>query len=203
MLYHKGTGEIKTQRLLLRRFTVDDDEAMFENWAKDERVTRFLGYAPHSSSEETRQVLAVWCADYENESYYDWAVEFEGEVIGSVTVVNMNNKNECAELGYTLGYDYWNRGITTEAVSAVRDFLFEEVGVHRIEITHAVKNPASGRVARKCGFKYEGIKRESYRNYKGKFYDVAVYGIVRKDWKKLKKAEKTAESEIAPDNLTT
>ena len=47
MITHKGTQTIHTERLILRKFTVEDAQAMFENWANDERVTRFLTWCPH------------------------------------------------------------------------------------------------------------------------------------------------------------
>ena len=72
----------------------------------------------------------------------------------------------------------------TEAAKAVTDYLFAEVGVNRIEISHAVKNPASGRVAQKCGYKYEGTRREYFKTYAGEFLDIAIYGIIKSDWEK-------------------
>ena len=53
MITHKGTQTIHTERLILRKFTVDDAQAMFENWASDERVTRYLTWCPHESPEAT------------------------------------------------------------------------------------------------------------------------------------------------------
>ena len=81
-----------------------------------------------------------------------------------------------------MGCAYWNRGLMTEAVKAVTDFLFREVGVNRIEISHAVKNPASGRVAEKCAFRFEGTKREYYKTFAGEFLDISYRGLVRSDW---------------------
>ena len=66
MVTHKGTQTIQTERLTLRRFKTQDAQPMFCNWANDERVTRFLTWASHGSPELTRELLEVWCADYEN-----------------------------------------------------------------------------------------------------------------------------------------
>ena len=155
-----GTRTIETERLLLRRFRIDDAQEMFDNWAKDGRVSEFLTWSPHISSDFTRQLLEGWSAAYEDLNTYNWAIEFEGKTIGGISVVRLNTRHEYAELGYCIGYDYWNRGIMTEAAGAVIDYLFAEVGVNRVGISHAVKNPGSGRVAQKCGLTYEGTKRE-------------------------------------------
>ncbi len=182
MITHKGTKPIQTERLLLRRFTVKDAKAMFENWANDERVTRFLSFLPHGKVEVTKALLEDWCAAYEKDSTYNWAIEFDGTVIGSISVVDFNARSERAAIGYCMGFDYWNKGIMTEAAKAVIDYLFAEVGVNRVEISHAVKNPGSGRVAQKCGLQYEGTRREYFKSSTGEFLDIAHYAILRSDW---------------------
>ena len=70
----------------------------------------------------------------------------------------------------------------TEAAGAVIDFLFREINVHRITITHATKNPASGKVAQYCGLTLEGVRREYFKSTFGEFLDIAVYSILRKEW---------------------
>ena len=90
MITHKGTQTIHTDRLILRKFTVDDAQAMFENWASDERVTRYLTWCPHESPEATRQLLELWCAAYENPSAYNWVMEYEGTPIGNISVVRLS-----------------------------------------------------------------------------------------------------------------
>ena len=84
MITHKGTQMLRTERLTLRRFFMDDAQAMFENWANDERVTRDLTWLPHESPEFTRQLLAGWCAAYDNLSTYNWAIIYEGTPIGNI-----------------------------------------------------------------------------------------------------------------------
>ncbi len=186
MITHKGTKTLYTERLILRKFTVDDAEDMYNNWTNDERVTRFLSWSPHKSALETKELLKGWCAAYESDNTYNWAIEYKGEAIGSLSVVILHEKREFADLGYCMGYDYWNKGIMTEAVRAVVDYLFSEIGVNRIGISHAVKNPGSGRVAQKCGLTYEGTRRELYKDHNGEFHDISEYGIIRKDWEKSK-----------------
>ena len=182
MLTHKGTQEIKTERLTLRRYTVEDARQMYDNWAKDPRVTRFLTWPPHASPELTAELLKEWVAAYIAPNNYNWVMEYEGQCIGSVSVVRCNDRNESAELGYCMGYGYWNKGLMTEAVKAVIAFLFDEVGFHRVVIRHAVQNPASGRVAQKCGLTYEGTEREVFKDREGVFLDIAGYSILREEW---------------------
>lgn len=184
MLTHKGTQTLSTARLTLRRFAVEDADAMYQNWASDKRATRFLTWQPHESAEQTKQLLTLWISEYEKSDYYNWVIEFDKKIIGNISVVRCENRSEVAHLGYCMGFDYWGKGIMTEAVRAVIDYLFEEIGFHRITICHAVKNPASGKVAKKCGLTLEGTRRECFKSYDGEFLDICDYGILRQEWKK-------------------
>lgn len=187
MLTHKGTQTIHTERLTLRKFVFEDAKAMYENWAKDERVTKFLTWPPHENLETTQYVLSMWCDDYKNDNFYQWAIVYEGKVVGSISVVRISDENELAELGYCLSYDYWGKGIMTECAKAVINFLFEEVSVNRVSICHAVQNPASGKVAKNCGLEFEGTHTEEFKTRWGEFLDISYYAIVRKEWEKLNK----------------
>ena len=181
MLAHKGTEIIKTERLTLRRFTSDDAQRMFDTWANDERVTRFLTWGPHGNVEVTKFIINDWCNSYKNQDFYNWAIEFEGKLIGSIACVDKNESSNHCEIGYCIGHDFWGKGIMSEAVNAVTDYLINKIGYNRIEICHATKNPASGKVAQKCGYKYEGTKREYFKSLNGEYLDIAFYSILKSD----------------------
>ena len=185
MLNHKGTQTIKTERMTLRRFAMDDAPDMYRNWACDPRVTRYVTWNPHGSVEDTVTLMDLWVPRYESERYYNWAMEYEGEVIGNVEAVGISDKSENAELGYCMSANHWNRGLMTEAVSAIRDFLFRDVGIHRLVIRHAADNPASGRVAQKCGCIYEGCQRGAIKHPDGEFFDILCYALLRPEWEAL------------------
>lgn len=182
MLTHKGSVALTTPRLTLRPLTPDDSEDMFNNWANDERVTRFLTWLPHSSPEKTKELLTLWYSNYSNPDYYNWAIVYEGHPIGNISVVRISERDEYAELGYCIGHAYWGKGIMTEAASAVTDYLFKEVGMNKVSISHAVKNPASGEVAKKCGMKFEGTSRQDFKSAAGEFLDISHYSILRSEW---------------------
>lgn len=187
MLTHKGTKTIKTDRLILRKYRKTDAKDVFEAWTGDKAVTRYMTFTPHESKEQTADTLEKWCTLYTRDNVYLWAIQMGDKVIGNINVVTISNTLESCEVGYCLGVKYWGQGIMTEAAQAVIDFLFRQVGVNRIELSHAVGNPSSGRVAEKCGMKYEGTKREAFKSPDGKFCDLKCYGIVKSDWQKIDK----------------
>ena len=183
MLTHKGTRELRTGRLVLRRVTEGDAEIMYRNWASDDEVTKFLTWPTHESVEVSRMVIDDWIWNYARDDYYQWGIEYEGELIGSIAVVSQSDRIEKAEIGYCMGRRWWHRGIMTEALGAVVDYLFTEVGMQRIESRHDPRNPHSGDVMRKCGMKSEGVRRRSDWNNQG-ICDAAHYAILREEWER-------------------
>lgn len=177
---HLGTRRIETERLVLRRFTLDDADAMYRNWASDPEVTKFLMWPTHSSVEVTKEVLTDWVASYEKDDRYEWCItkKEDGEPIGSIGVVKVSDRIKMAEIGYCISRDCWHQGITSEAMKAVMTYLLEEVGMERIESRHDPKNPHSGAVMRKCGLQYEGTRIHADWNNSG-ICDVALYGYVK------------------------
>lgn len=177
---HLGTRKLETERLVLRRFTLEDAGAMYRNWASDPEVTKFLTWPTHSSVDVTKMVLADWVADYEKEDTYQWCIarKENDEPIGNIAVVSSNPKAEAFEIGYCISRKCWHQGITSEALKAVMHFLLEEVGAKRIESRHDTKNPHSGNVMKKCGLKYEGTRIQADWNNTG-ICDCALYGYVK------------------------
>ncbi|MCM8711787.1 GNAT family N-acetyltransferase [Clostridium sp. SYSU_GA19001] len=174
-----GTKTIETKRLILRKFTLSDAEDMYKNWASDDEVTKFLTWPSHSDVEVSRKVIDTWIKGYSDDKNYQWCIELKstGEAIGSIGVVDYKENIKAVEIGYCIGRKYWNQGITSEALKALIEFFFEEVGVNRIESRHDPLNPNSGKVMLKCGLKYEGTRIKAGRNNTG-ICDVAMYGII-------------------------
>ena len=182
MLTHKGTQPLETPRLILRPFAAEDAPAMYRNWASDPEVTKFLTWPAHSREEVSAAVLTDWVGQYNDPRYYQWAIVLRelGEPIGSISVVRQNEQVAEAEIGYCIGSNWWHRGIVSEALAAVIDYLFVQVGMNRIAARHDPNNPHSGGVMRKCGMTYEGTTRQSDRNNQG-ICDAAHYAILRSD----------------------
>lgn len=87
-----------------------------------------------------------------------------------------------AHIGYCIGKNWWNRGITSEALSLVLEYLFHEIGVSRIESRHDPKNINSGAVMKKCGMQYEGTLRKADWNNQG-VCDASYYAILSEEYK--------------------
>lgn len=178
-----GTRYIETDRLILRRFERPDALAMFENWANDGEVTRFLTWPAHTDVSVTEGILSEWVPQYEDPAYYNWAIvlkENGPQPVGNISVVRWEQEGQVPIVGYCLGRRWWHQGIMTEALGAVISFLFEQVDVGRVETYHDPNNPHSGGVMRKCGMAFQGIREKSDRNNQG-VCDAAHYSIERED----------------------
>lgn len=177
-----GTQTIETERLVLRRFKLDDAEDMYSNWTSRPKVNKFLTWPLHPSADFTRHLLEGWIARYEDGGYFNWVIEYKenGTVIGNISVVELNEKIESAAIGYCMSDDYWGRGIMPEALKAVMDYLFDVVGLNRVCACHDVNNPKSGRVMDKAGMKREGILRDAAGNNQG-IHDVEWHSMIRRE----------------------
>ncbi len=183
---HRGTVELATPRLVLRRFTTDDAKPMFDTWASDPAVTRFLRWSPHRDWGATAELLHEWCKNYARLDFYSWAVCLRagGTLIGSIAVGTAEADDGWQrpvppaphwEPGYAYGRAYWGRGYATEALCAVRDFWFAQAGGDFLACCHAVENPASGRVMQKAGFAYD--HDAFYHRFDGSAVACRVYGL--------------------------
>ena len=183
MITHRGTVVLESDRLILRRFVVNDAEMMFRNWASDPVVTQFMTWPAHVDVSVSQAVLGMWVKDYERENSYQWAIvpKAFGEPIGSIGVVSILDSVQSAEIGYCIGQNWWHQGYTSEALSLVLRFLFEEVGFNRIQACHDIQNPNSGGVMRKCGMMFEGTLRQFGVNNQG-IVDIAMYSILKSEW---------------------
>ena len=180
--HHLGTQPLQTPRLLLRRFTLDDAQNMFDLWCNDPEVTRFLSWGPHGTIDNTKRLLKSWRQRYEDTMFYNWCIEFEGLPIGGIDLIMRSEKSLRAELGYCLSNRYKGRGLVTEAACAVLTFAFEDVGLHKICAKHDVENPASGRIMQKLGMRQEGYMKLDAQRLDGTYSDMVLYGILRDEW---------------------
>ena len=175
-----GTQTLETERLILRRWDKGDARAMYENYASDPQVTKFMSWPRHENIETSEYIVSDWGNSYSKDNYYEWAIvpKDMNEPIGSIGAVRVDEDLSLVHVGYCIGSKWWHRGITSEAFAAVINFFFDEVGVERIEAQHDPRNPHSGGVMKKCGLKYEGTLRKTYRNNQG-ICDASYYGLLK------------------------
>ncbi|MBS5777141.1 GNAT family N-acetyltransferase, partial [Finegoldia magna] len=153
---------MKTDKMILRKFTINDADKMYENWASDSRVTKFLTWKPHTSLKESEKIIKQWINDDKN--VYFAICNTNNENIGCISASLIKENPITYAIGYCLAYDYWLQGIMTESLKIMLKYLFEEKNAVRVEATHDRRNSASGKVMMNANMKYEGCLRKSATN---------------------------------------
>lgn len=183
MLNHSCTITLETERLILRRFTIHDTEAVYNNWTSDSKVSKYMRWEHHKNINETRLKINDWLERYNKKNFYQWAITIKGteEPIGAIGLFVVNEGDMCGDFGYSISRKHWGQGIASEALKAVIKFAFEVVGFNRIESYHSINNPASGKVMQNAGMKFEGLARQKYKSNFG-FEDCNMYAVLKEDF---------------------
>jgi ribosomal-protein-alanine N-acetyltransferase len=175
----KDLPTLETDRLILRKMTSDDAEAVFA-YASDPEVTHYVSWETHLSIEDSKAFLDLATSKYESGGEPDWGIVYKGDhrFVGTCGIVFWEPYHARAELGYTLSRDYWGRDLMAEAVRAMISFGFKEMNLNRIEARCIAENVASARVMEKAGMLYEGTLRQR-ELIKGEHRDMKIYSILR------------------------
>lgn len=147
-----NTPKLETERLILRKFTKDDLDALFLI-LKDEEVNKFLPWYPMKNLEETKRFYEErYAAKYAEPQAYAYAICLKSDnyPIGYIKV----DMNDSYDLGYGLRKEFWHKGIVSEAAQALVEQLKKD-GIPYITATHDINNPRSGGVMKRIGMEYK------------------------------------------------
>jgi RimJ/RimL family protein N-acetyltransferase len=173
---------ITTDRLVLRRFRLDDAAALAAYRSVPE-VARYQSWtSPYSLDKARYAVQTMVAADPSYPGWFQYAVELadEKQLIGDVGV-NLADNLMQAEIGYTLTPERQGHGYATEAVRAVLDHLFRVQGLHRVSAECDARNVASARLLERVGFTREGLRRQ-HTWIKHEWTDDLLYGLLAEEW---------------------
>ena len=145
---------LTTERLVLRPPRAHDAQPIYDGYARDPAVARFVIWMPHQSIEETHAFLRIFVAEARGDDGYPWVITLgDAEVIGAM---HLRLHGPRAEFGFNIASAQWNQGYGTEAVRAVIAFAFTLEGIERVQAVCHVDNGASARVMEKAGMRREG-----------------------------------------------
>jgi [ribosomal protein S5]-alanine N-acetyltransferase len=175
---------LETERLILRRLTIDDKEDLYE-YASEPMVSRFVPWEAHKSLEDSEEFLTYITNAYAQCKKLSWAIELKDEqkMIGTIDFVNWVPKHYKAEITYVLSPKYWGLGYTMEAAKEILRYGFDTMQLNRVEAPIMIENKQSQRVLEKLGLKFEGTARETFL-LNGEFLDLAMYSILKKEYLK-------------------
>ena len=168
---------LETPRLLLRPFTIEDVDAIYQ-YGSNPNVTKYLIWQGAASKEEAKEAIENFLT---NKGVYAISLKDTNLCIGCIDI-RIDETNEKASFGYLIDEPYWYQGYMKEALDAILKHCFEDIGLHRVESTHYKANPNSGKVMQKAGMLFEGEAKQEVK-VKGVFHDVLHYGITKSIWK--------------------
>ena len=146
---------IETKRLILREFTIDDYEAVYE-FNSNKEVHKYTGDEIINSLERAKEIIEqIWLKDYEKYGYGRWAVIYkpENKIIGFAGLKYLSEIRE-TDIGYRLLPKYWGMGIASEVAKPIIDFGFNQLNLERIIGIAMPENIGSWKVLEKIGLTF-------------------------------------------------
>jgi RimJ/RimL family protein N-acetyltransferase len=151
--------QFETKRLYLRKPLISDAVPIFEQYAQDEEVTKYLTWQPHKNLKETKEFLRRCVSVWKDGTAFPWSIirKSDQQFLGMIEIVEINHAG--LNVGYVLAKKYWGKGYMPEALKAIINWGFAQNEIFRVWAYCDVENIASAKVMEKSGMQQEGILR--------------------------------------------
>lgn len=172
-----------SDNLLLRTYTYEDATTLFRTIDKNRTHLRpWLAWVDHSIKEEhSLQFIQTAQVQMRQQTSLAMGIFSAGMLIGGIGMHGWDHQLQKAEVGYWLAKDRQGQGVMQQSVTAFINYLFGRLQLNKIEIRFHPANDRSAAVAKRQGFKIEGILRDAQKR-NGLLQDVVVAGLLRKEW---------------------
>ncbi|MBX0358410.1 GNAT family N-acetyltransferase [Halobacillus sp. Nhm2S1] len=176
--------ELETDRLKLVEITDEYIESYYSIMSKDE-VTKYYGMPSLTNRYQAENIVHSFRDNFAVEKSIRWGIIWKetNAFIGTVGLNNWSPFSRKAEVGYELDPSFWRKRITSEAVSAVVDYAFRELGLYRLGAVTFPQNEASSGLLRRLGFKEEGVLR-GYLFQDDQNHDALMFSRLQKEYLK-------------------
>jgi ribosomal-protein-serine acetyltransferase len=170
----------------LRPFVESDAGEIFKVVKSNlEHLHTFLHWATADFNLETAREFIkrseMEAAEKKNQGF---GIFLNSKLVGTIGFVKFNWTSKRTEIGYWIAKDYEGRGIITKSCRELINYAFDKLDMNRIEIRCATANVRSCAIPEKLGFKLDGILRQAEWRHT-QFYDMAVYSMLKEEWKKV------------------
>ncbi|MDJ0567910.1 MAG: GNAT family N-acetyltransferase [Pleurocapsa sp. MO_192.B19] len=149
---------IETSRLKLRSPSLQDAPAIFEQYAQDKQVTKYMTWQPHQNVETTQKFVQRCIDALATKTDFYWVI-LPKKAKKAVGMIRLQHQNYHTSLGYVLARPYWNQGLMTEALQPLVGWAITQPDIYRVWAVCDCENLASARVLEKVGMTREGILR--------------------------------------------
>ncbi len=158
---------LTTQELKLRPLEPTDVELLWPD-ISDPEISKYMAWEAHTDKAQTRAFLQGEITRRTSGNGMTWGIFKDGAFCGIVSLIALTRSHRAltynkAELAYWLGRAHQGRGMMTAAVRRVMQFAFQELGLHKLCVSHFGDNIASQRLIQRCGFRYVGEQIEEFQ----------------------------------------
>ena len=181
--WREGLPALVTATLTLRELRLTDATSLLTLLTTEE-VTRFI--SPPPTTVEGFERFILWTQrERAAGNYISFGVVPAGSdtAIGLFQIRKLEPGFATAEWGFALGSQYWGKGIFAEGALLVMDFVFDTMGVHRLEARAVVQNGRGNGALQKIGATREGVLHKSFLR-DGEYLDQILWAIVDADWRR-------------------
>jgi diamine N-acetyltransferase len=165
-------------RVILRAIE-REDLPDYVQWMNDPAVLEYFGDMVPLSLEKEE----AWYEDMlQNPSFRAFAIEFDGQHVGSVGLSDIDGRNARAEIGLFIGLpDMWDRGLGFDALTTLVRFGFDQMNLNRIYLRVFAENERAIHLYKKAGFRQEGCWRQAGFRH-GRYHDLLWMSVLREEW---------------------
>lgn len=176
---------LEFKEYILRRLEIKDACDVMEIYSNED-IKRYDRLPIIRNIKGAKKTIEELSEKYYSGERIDWAIEHRqtGKVIGLFALHNISIVDSKSDIGYILNKSFTNSGIMTEVVSLMVKYLFNEIGMHKLNATININNTASIKVCESANFKIEGYSSGAWFNtVDGDFVDCYIYSIINEQWK--------------------
>lgn len=165
-----GTTELRTPRLVLRRYRQSDARDLFEKIGTDSSMYEYSGWNPYATREMAEKYVEESISNYTDMHFYGWLIECDGQFVGTIGAYDYNEGKNQIEIGMSIERSNWNRGFASEALKAVIKYLTVEEKIGTVVAWCAKENIGSHKALVKAGMALVSEEKNGLE-IDGRFYD--------------------------------
>ena len=167
-----GTAELWTEHLVLRRYRHEDAEQLYEYFGTDRAMWQYSGWNPYATPEMAQETVRRFIESYDDDHSYSWVMDDDYVVVGTIGAYDY--ENDQIEVGFSVKGKCQGRGLATEALTAVLEYLTVNEGISCVTAWCAAENIGSRRVLEQSGKQFVQTEKKGL-TVDGKTYDKLIY----------------------------
>ena len=172
-----GTAEIWTERLILRKYRLEDAQPLHQYLGTDPAMSQYSGWNPYATLGMAQETVSRFIACYDDRSY-SWVMDIEDVVMGTIGAYDYQDDH--IEVGFSIVKGWQGRGLATEALRKVLEYLTDNEGIPCVTAWCASENIGSRRVLEKAGMRLVRTEKAGLI-VNGKVYDKLIYEYKHED----------------------